>query len=63
MSGDSEREPFGKSGINLEQLKRVARMYHENGGAAAALGITARSFARLCREHGIETPYRRRCSG
>ena len=59
MSDESEKEAFGRS-IPIEQLKRAARLYHANGDAAAALGITARSFARLCRKHDIQTPYRRR---
>ena len=34
-------------------------MYHSNADAAAALGLTGRSFARVCRQLGIETPYAR----
>ena len=47
-------------GIERERLERVARMYATNDLASQALGITARSFSRLCRQHEIETPYARR---
>lgn len=43
-----------------EQVERVARIYHHNADACAALGITLRSFSRLCRRFEIETPYARR---
>ena len=46
--------------ITVEQLERAARMYKTNVEAAAALGIARGSFGRLCRQHGIETPYVRR---
>ena len=48
------------NGIPREQVERVARMYHQNADACAALGITLRSFSRLCRRFDIETPYARR---
>mgnify|MGYP001471519479 CR=1 FL=1 len=41
----------------IDQVRRVARIYRCNADAAAALGITTRSFSRLCRQEGIETPY------
>ena len=47
-------------GITREQLERVARIYHHNQDASQALGIATRSFARRCRQHGIETPYVRK---
>ena len=47
-------------GIERERLERVARMYSSNEGACKALGIVNRSFSRLCRQYGIETPYARR---
>ena len=47
-------------GIERERLERVARMYSSNDLASKALGITARSFSRLRRKHGIETPYCRK---
>ena len=47
-------------GIERERVERVARMYATNDLASQALGITARSFSRLCRHHGIETPYARK---
>ncbi len=47
-------------GITREQLERVARIYHSNEDAGRALGIVGRSFSRLCRHNGIETPYARR---
>ena len=43
--------------LNREAVERVARIYRTNADASAALGVTTRSFARACREHGIETPY------
>ena len=53
-------------GVSHEALERVARLYHTNTEAAAALGMTMRGFGRACRAQGIETPYvrkrRMRCS-
>ena len=43
--------------IAREELERVARMYKSNKEASQALGIHPGSFARLCRRHGIPTPY------
>lgn len=43
----------------LDQLERVARIYKSNTDASRALGITTQAFSRLCRQHGIETPYKR----
>jgi len=48
------------AGIDRYCVERVARMYASNEEAARALGIVMRSFSRLCRRHGIETPYARR---
>lgn len=48
------------SGIQRETLERVARIYANNTDASQALGIARGSFGRLCRRHGIETPYMRR---
>ena len=42
-----------------DQIERVARMYHTNLDAGAALGISAGSFGRLCRHYGIPTPHQR----
>ena len=42
------------------RIERAARIYKTNQKAGQALGINARSFARLCRQYGIETPYARR---
>ena len=47
-------------GITREQVERVARIYKTNQEASQALGIVMRSFARLCRKYGIETPYVRK---
>ncbi len=58
-TADNDR-PLGSSGITLGQLRRTARLYHRNIEAAQALGITVRSFSRLCRQHGIQTPYARK---
>jgi hypothetical protein len=53
----------GKEGImdkmNRESVARVARIYKQNKDASAALGISLRYFARLCRQYQIETPYAR----
>jgi hypothetical protein len=49
-----------QKGISREQIERVARIYKHNQDASQALGITMRSFGRLCRKYGIETPYGRR---
>ncbi len=50
----------GERGADRDQIERVARIYASNEDAAQALGIVMRSFSRLCRRHGIETPYARR---
>ena len=47
-------------GFDQETIERVARMYRSNGDASRALGITLRSFSRLCNKYGIETPYAKR---
>ena len=47
-------------GISRQRLERAARLYHSNEAAGRALGIVGRSFSRLCRQHGIETPYARK---
>ena len=43
--------------ICKEDLERVARMYKSNKESSQAIGLHPRSFSRLCREHGILTPY------
>jgi len=43
-----------------DYVERAARVYRMNTDAASSLGITPGSFARMCRQHGIETPYVRR---
>lgn len=47
-------------GIDQSTIERVARMYKSNQEACAALGITLRSFGRLCRKYGVETPWVRK---
>ena len=47
-------------GISREQIERVARIYKSNQDASRALGITIRSFSRLCRKYQVESPYDRR---
>lgn len=47
-------------GFRREQIERVARMYKCNLDASRALGITIRSFSRLCRKYDIESPFARR---
>lgn len=52
------------SSISKNRVERAARIYASNMDAAAALGITAGSFSRLCRMYGVVTPYmqrRKRC--
>ena len=46
--------------FDREQIQRVARIYHTNVAAAAALGIAPGSFGRLCRRYEVETPLARR---
>ena len=43
----------------IDQVERVARVYHSNADASRALGITTQAFSRICRQNGIETPYAR----
>ena len=43
-----------------DRIERVARIYANNKDASEALGIAFRSFGRLCREYGIETPSKRK---
>ena len=47
-------------GFERERIERVARMYRQNEDASRALGITLRSFSRLCHKYEIETPYNRK---
>ena len=42
-----------------EQLAWIARIHKTNKEACAAIGIHPGTFARLCRQHGILTPYQR----
>ena len=48
------------SKVSSQEIERVARIYNQNKDASAALGISLRYFARLCRHYGIEPPYARR---
>ena len=43
---------------DIESVRRVARIYASNKDAAAP-GINPRSFSRICRVNGIQTPYYR----
>jgi hypothetical protein len=47
-------------GFTKEQVERVARMYHSVNDASRAMGITPRSFSRLCRKYEIDTPWKRK---
>ena len=47
--------------IERQRVERAARMYPSTKDASQALGITMRSFGRLCRKYSIETPYAKRC--
>ena len=46
--------------VSRDRIERVARIYASNQDASNALGIAQRSFSRLCRRYGVETPYARR---
>ena len=56
----SMEEMAMNKGFSREQIDRVARMYKCNGDACRALGITLRSFSRLCRKYDLESPFARR---
>ena len=47
-------------GIGRARIERAARIYTTNQDAAWVLGISLRSFARLCRRYEIETPWARK---
>ncbi len=47
-------------GFTKDTIARVARVYKSNQDASSALGITLRSFGRLCRKFDVETPYAKR---
>ena len=47
-------------GYDRATIERAARMYKTNQEACDALGITLRSFGRLCRKYGVETPWARK---
>lgn len=47
-------------GYTKADVERAARMYHQATDASRALGITPRSFSRLCRKFGVETPWTRK---
>lgn len=49
-----------KRRIPIEFLERASRIYSNCKDAARALGISEQHYARLCRKHAIETPYRRK---
>ena len=46
--------------VTEEELQRVTRLYKSNKEASIALGIHSGTFSRLCRQHGILTPYVRK---
>ena len=54
------RPTQGMRMISRDRIERVARIYADNKAASEALGIAFGSFGRLCREYGIETPYKRK---
>ena len=49
-----------EKGFSRDQVERVARIYKSGGDASRALGVTMRSFSRLCRKYAIETPWMRK---
>jgi hypothetical protein len=56
----NKEDTLVNKGLSREQIERVARMYKCNQDASRALGITIRSFSRLCRKYDIESPFARR---
>ena len=56
----NKEDTLVNKGFSREQIERVARMYKCNQDASRALGITIRSFSRLCRKYEIESPFARR---
>ncbi|NKB68249.1 MAG: hypothetical protein GKR89_14400 [Candidatus Latescibacteria bacterium] len=46
--------------IERRTVERAARLYKSNSEAAAALGVAMRSFGRMCKAYGIETPWGRK---
>ncbi len=42
--------------LDIDRVRKAAAMYHSNTEAARAMGIYPASFARACRENGIEQP-------
>ena len=50
----------GERRTDRDRVERAARIYSTNEAASRALGIEPRSFSRLCRRSGIESPYARR---
>lgn len=58
--GDGTRHmPILMNSIPRADIERVARIYKTNQDASQALGIHPKSFSRLCRQYGVETPYLR----
>ncbi len=49
-------------GYDRDTIERVARIHKSNQDACLALGITLRSFGRLCNKYDVETPYVKRQS-
>lgn len=45
--------------MERNELERAARVYRTNKAAATAMGISATTFDKLCRKHGVETPHLR----
>lgn len=59
VHGEGEESQNMNQSITGADVERVARIYNDNQDTAAALGITSRSFSRLCRKLSIETPHAR----
>ena len=51
-----KRKKRAEAPVPQETVERAARVYPSNKEAAAALGIAAGSFGRLCRRHSIDPP-------
>jgi len=52
--------PQGEAVIRTkEEVEQAARVYPTIKDAARASGIAEKTFSKLCRQYGVETPYQR----
>ena len=45
--------------VARDEVERAARIYRTNKAAAAAMGISATTFDKLCRKYGVDSPHAR----